>query len=221
MPPPHFDQASRLAARLDPTGFLGWLFDLHPAAVGFAGWLDTRGVERVGDTVARLDDPAGGGPPWAVAVEFQTEPDPTMFGRLLAYLSDIWTHLRPDPERGSRFEVGAAVVNLTGNGLASREMRRSAAGLVTHLGVVERNLSRENADNTMGRVEAGDWSRCVLPWVPLMAGGGRPERSTAGSKWPRPSRTTDPGRNTRPWPWSSPRPPAGRTNGPPRWRAGT
>jgi hypothetical protein len=51
-----------------------------------------------------------------VAGEFQTAPDPAMFGRLLANLSDIWTHLRPDPERGSRFNVGAAVVNLTGQG---------------------------------------------------------------------------------------------------------
>lgn len=170
----HFDQACRYAARMDPPGFLGWVLGVPRADLAFAGWLDTRGVEGVGDTVARLDDPTGGGPPWAVAVEFQTEPDPAMFGRLLGYLSDLWLYLRPDPERGSRFEVGAAVVNLTGTGRASRRMEWPTAGLVTHLGVVERNLAGENADTTLGRVEAGELPRCVLPWVPLMAGAETP-----------------------------------------------
>ena len=151
-----YDQASRLAARMDPAGFLGWLLGLPPAAFAFRGWVDTRGVERVGDTVARLDDPAGG-PPWAVAVEFQAAPDPVMFGRLLGYLSDIWTHLRPDPERGSRFEVGAAVVNLTGTGRASRRMEWPAAGLLTHLGVVERNLAGEMPIPPWDGLKPGNW----------------------------------------------------------------
>jgi hypothetical protein len=175
-----YDQASRFAARLDPPGFLGWALGLPAGAFTFRGWLDTRAVpfpgspDRTGDTVARLDDPAGGGVPWAVAVEFQVRPDPAMFGRLGGYALGLWLGLRPDEERGSRFQVGAAVVNLTGSGSASRRMEWPAAGLVTRLDVAERNLERESADELVGGVESGRWARCVLPWVPLTAGGDDP-----------------------------------------------
>lgn len=103
-------------------------------------------------------------------MEFQAAPDALMFGRLLGYLSALWLGLKPDQERGSRFHVGAAVVNLTGGGLASRRMEWPAAGLTTHLGVIERNLEREPADELLSGIESGRWSRGVLPWVPLTAG---------------------------------------------------
>jgi hypothetical protein len=171
-----FDQASRYAARLDPVGFLSWALSLPSTEFSFRGWLDTRDSpfpgepDRTGDTVARLDDRSGTSPPWAVAVEFQTEPDPLIFGRLLGYLSHLWLNLKPDPERGSRFQVGAAVINLTGLGSASREMRWPMAGLITQVTVAERNLGREQATDTLDRIEAGLVSRCILPWVSLMAG---------------------------------------------------
>ncbi len=127
MPENVFDKASRFAAKLDPPGFLGWLLGMPLEAFTFRGWLDTRGVpfpghaDQISDTVARLDDPAEHGVPWAVAVEFQIEPDPLMFGRMLGYLAGLWMTLKPDEERGSRFNLGGAVVNLTGTGHASRE----------------------------------------------------------------------------------------------------
>jgi len=82
--------------------------------------------------------------------------------------------LKPDEERGSRFSLGGAVVNLTGTGHASREMRWPTAGLTTHLEFVERNLERESAAEVLGGMEAGRWSRCLLPWVALMSGGDDP-----------------------------------------------
>jgi hypothetical protein len=93
-----------------------------------------------------------------------------MFGRLLGYLSKLWLNRKPDDERGSRFQLGAAVVNLSGSGATSREMRWPAAGLVTQLTVVERNLEREAAVELLAAIEAGR-SRCLLPWIPLMLGG--------------------------------------------------
>jgi hypothetical protein len=75
-----FDQAARYAARLDPPGLFAWLASAM-RGLRFAGRLDTRsvpfpgGADRTGDTVARLEGD-GEGPLWAVAVEFQTEPDP-------------------------------------------------------------------------------------------------------------------------------------------------
>lgn len=181
MPQNVYDKASRFAARIDPPGFFGWLLGLRADAFTFRGWLDTRGVpfpgdpDRTGDTVARLDNPTEHGLPWAVAVEFQSRPDPEMFGRLMGYLSGLWAGVRPDDERGSRFHVAAAVVNLTGTGLTSREMTWPAAGLVTQLRVVERNLEREVAEDLLAAIESGGYSRCMLPWVPLLAGGDDPD----------------------------------------------
>ena len=108
-----------------------------------------------------------------MAVEFQTNPDPLLFGRLMVYLGQVWADRKPNPERGSRFHVGAVVVNLTGSGRAGRDIRWPAAGLTTRLGVVERNLAAESADALLQRVEGGA-SRCLLPWVPLMTGGDDP-----------------------------------------------
>lgn len=176
----YYDKASRYAAKVDPAGFFSWLLGLPLDGFAFRDWLDTRGLpfpgdpDRANDTVAHLDNTVEHGVPWAVAVEFQTQPDADMFGRLLGYLSGLWLTLRPDDERGSRFHIGAAVVNLTGSGLSSRHLRWSGTGLVTHLGVVERNLASESAGSLLAEIEAGTRSRCLLPWLSLMSGGDDP-----------------------------------------------
>jgi hypothetical protein len=186
MPPNHFDQAARFAAKLDAPAFLAWVLDVSPNALGFAGWIDTRAIpfpgapDRTSDTVARLEPPGGTEPPWALALEFQTEPDATMFGRLLEYLSHVWLSARPDPERGSRFNVGAAVVNLTGTGYASRAMALPGTRIEMKLSVSERNLASESADDTLSKIESGELGPALLPWVPLMRGGGA---VTIGERW--------------------------------------
>lgn len=178
MPRNDYDQASRYAVKLDPPGFLGGALGLPEPAFVFEGWLDTRGVpfpgdyDRTGDTVARLADPSTNLVPWAVALEFQAEPDPVMFGRLMVYLGHLWLAIKPDPERGSRFRLGAVVVNLTGTGYATRRMEWPAAGLETTIAVRERNMEDESADEVLTGVAAGRWSRGLLPWIPLMTGGG-------------------------------------------------
>jgi hypothetical protein len=152
------------------------LLRLPTNAFTFREWLDTRDLpfpgepDRICDTVAHLEDVAEHGVPWAVAVEFQIQPDADMFGRFLGYLSGIWLKRKPDNERGSRFHLGAAVVNLTGSGSASREMDWSAAGLHSAFKVVDRNLAYEPATELLAGIESGRWSRCLLPWVPLMSG---------------------------------------------------
>jgi hypothetical protein len=178
MPPNHFDQAARFAAKLDAPAFLAWVLGVAPESLGFVSWIDTRAIpfpgapDRTSDTVARLEPPGGTEPPWALALEFQTEPDAGMFARLLEYLSHLWASARPDAERGSRFNVGAAVVNLTGTGYASRAMALPGTRVETKLTVAERNLASESADDTVGRIERAELGRALLPWVPLMRGGG-------------------------------------------------
>jgi len=54
-------------------------------------------------------------------------------------------------------------------------MQWLSAGFITHLQAKERNLERESADETLAGIESSRWSRCVLPWIPLMAGADNPD----------------------------------------------
>ena len=176
-----FDKAARFAAKLDSPEFLRWVLGVRADALVFRSWLDTRQTplpadrDRVNDTIAWLDRPGGLFPPWAVVLEFQTVPDADMFGRLLEYMGAVWRTLRPDKERGSRFQVGSVVVNLTGNGSASQRMEWPDVGFLTHLMIRERNLEGESATELLSRIESGEYGRCLLPWVPLMAGADDPD----------------------------------------------
>jgi hypothetical protein len=171
-----FDQASRYAAKVDGAGFLTWVLGLDAGLV-FQDWIDVRSVpfpgegERTGDLVASLLE-GGIGPWWAVAIEFQSEPDPEMFGRLLEYLGRLWRGKRPPGAPGDRYQVGAVVVNLTGRGRSGRDMR--AGPLRTCLDIVESNLAEEDAAIVLDGITAGHVLRCVLPWLALMRRGEEP-----------------------------------------------
>src|SRR5262245_13737313 len=177
-----FDQSSRRAARLDPAGFFAWLLTDFVAVLRFVRWLDTRSTPQPGereptaDTVAELLGVQEPGPPWLFPVEFQTEPDPNMFGRLLVQLGESWQQLRPDPEPGSRYQLGAAVVNLTGTRQSVPASRLyhlpGPDGLVCGGHFRERYYAEESADQTLKRIESKELSRVLLVFVPLMQGGG-------------------------------------------------
>jgi len=176
MPINRFDQASRYAAKLDAPGLLSWLLREEPSTLRFRGWLDTRTLpfpgdpDRICDTVAWLSD-ADPAVEWAVPVEFCIEPDGSLFGRLLVYLGQLWLEIRPTDAGGERFHVGAVAVNLTGRGKTSRTMRLRQTGIATSLEAAERNLAGEDASATLAAIAAGTWSRCLLPWIPLMQQG--------------------------------------------------
>src|SRR5580700_1662875 len=78
-----------ICRQLDPMGFWSWSLRLKQDQFAFRRWLDTRSIpfpgetDRTGDTVAWIDDPSKNLTPWAVAAEFQLEPDPLMCGCLL------------------------------------------------------------------------------------------------------------------------------------------
>ncbi len=176
MPINRYDQASRYAAKLEAVGFLGWLLREETDQLRFRGWLDTRTLpfpgdpERICDTVAWLGD-ADPAVEWAVPVEFCLKPDGSLFGRFLVYLGQLWLEVRPTCAGGERFSVGAVVVNLTGHGRTSHEMRLRQTGLVTHLGVIERNLAEEDAAATLAAIASGTLHPCILLWIPLLHGG--------------------------------------------------
>ncbi len=179
-----FDQSSRRAARLDPPGFFAWLLTNFVLVLRFVRWLDTRSTpqpgqrEQTADTVAELQELQRPAPPFLFPVEFQTTPDPMMFGRLLIQLGESWQHLRPDPEPGSRYQLGAAVVNLTGTSesVPASHLYHLPGGDYLLCGghFRERYVAEESAEQTLTRIESKQVSRALLVFVPLMQGGGDP-----------------------------------------------
>ncbi|MCI0462037.1 MAG: hypothetical protein L0Z62_34225, partial [Gemmataceae bacterium] len=168
-----FDQASRYLAKLDPLGFLCWLLRLLNVEIRFHGWLDTRTIpfpgdpDRTCDTVACVSETTLADLLWALVLEFQLEPDPDMFGRLLCYLGSVWLERRPPGPPGTRYLVGAVVVNLTGQRrTASRDMRLGI-GLRTCFLVPEINLAEESASATLGGIKLRQLPACLFPLVPL------------------------------------------------------
>src|SRR5260370_35248914 len=103
-----YDQACPYLAKLEPAAFLAWLLGLSPASFHFRRWLDARRVrfpgepERTCDTVAFLENLSAGRQPWALAIEFQIEPDPHVFGRLLGHLGGRCAEGPPSVTPGDR-----------------------------------------------------------------------------------------------------------------------
>ncbi len=175
-----YDQASRYVAKLDPLSLLRWLVPRLGTNWDFSSWLDTRTIpfpgqaDRTCDTVAGLRRRAALRHWWALVLEFQSQPDEEMFGRLLEYLGRLWRELRPGRGGSKRCAVVALVVNLTGRGHTARDLRLGRTGLRTCLQVGERNLADESAARTLRGIQAGRIARCVLPLIPLMQGGAEP-----------------------------------------------
>ena len=179
-----YDLTARRVARLDPAGFFAWLLTDFEKFVRFAGWVDPRSApqgtegEVIGDTLARLEELARVAPPWLFPVEFQTVPDPVMFARLQRQIGQWWEDLRPDSLPGSRYQVCAGVVNLTGtpeSAPASCAYRfPTPDGLFWGGKVRERYLAAETAEQTLSRIEKGELRRTILAFIPLMQGAGEP-----------------------------------------------
>jgi hypothetical protein len=174
------DQTARFAVKLDPPGYLRWLLGGAGAELGFTRWLETQTIPLPGepdrrcDTVAELIPADGLGPPWAVVVEIQTRPDPDMPDRLLEYLARLRRELRHGPHGRDRYLVAGTLVSLTGPGPPPElnMVLSGPAGLGLRWRLGGRTLPAEDAADTLARVEAGGWSPALLPWVPLMRGGG-------------------------------------------------
>jgi len=177
-----FDQAARFAAKSDPAGFFRWLLPDSAPAPEFRGWLDARTLpwpgepDRTCDTVAELLDPAGPAAPWALAVEFQAEPDPDMLDRLLEYLARLRRELRHGPGRRGKFRVAAALVQLTGPPTPDTLDMTWPAGLAIglRLRIVSRALRDQDAASTLADIASGRTSRGLLPWIPLRKGAAKP-----------------------------------------------
>lgn len=171
--------------------FFCWLFKDFEKHLSWQRWIDTRSTpeadegQTTADLLAELDETTQAVPPWAFLTEVETEPDSEMFGRLLKELGDAWLTQRPQDEgaavRHARFQVAAAVVNLTGTRQstpATQDYRLplpEPQPLGLGLWVRERYLAEESAEQALRAIEAGELQRMVLPLVVLMQGAGDPD----------------------------------------------
>jgi len=142
-------------------------------------WLDTQMVAFPGepkrrcDTVAELTSTTGSGPPWAFVLEVEARPRASMLARVIEYEARLLRRLRHGPHRRDRYQVAALVVYLSGR-KKPQALRLDATlpgtdlALTAQVGVVR--LELHDAANTLRRIGLGELGRCVLPWVPLMAG---------------------------------------------------
>jgi hypothetical protein len=84
--------------------------------------------------------------------------------------------LRCGPQRRDKYQVVAAVVNLTG-APQNDTLEMALPGLaspVVRIQVVTRTMREEDAALTLDRIAAGEVSRCLLSWISLMRGGAEP-----------------------------------------------
>ena len=178
MPPNPFDQACRYLLRRCPALLL-WLLDATDDVVVFVRWLNTKLTipgfpERENDMIAHVRRQDQGGMPWAIPIEFQVEPDPLMFGRLLVCEGLIWLLEKPTEHPGDRFNLVGLVVNLTGIGASGQDMAWTA-GKGTSLQPIERNLAAVSGASDCPRSDrGGQGARAALALIPLMIGGGEP-----------------------------------------------
>lgn len=175
-----YDQAARYIAKRNPVGFFRWVVPRGMTAFAFAAWLDTRRIafpgepDRVCDTVAEFVPLAHEGPRRLLDGEFQTEPDGDMLERLGEYAFRLRRELRDGPGPGGKYQVANLLLNLTGPPQAGiLDMTEAALDdKGPHFTVAVRTLSTEDAAATVAQIAAGELERCILAWVPLMAGAG-------------------------------------------------
>jgi hypothetical protein len=129
---------------------------------------------RPDQSVARLDRTARPREPLACITEFQSWPEAGMLERMAEYAIRVRRELRHGVRRRGRFAVIGALVNLTGRPQRTtlRMSVPEVPGAEFTCRVVVRTMSQENAGATLDRIAQGAIARCILPWVPLMAGGG-------------------------------------------------
>lgn len=175
-----YDQASRYAVKLDPPGFLSWLLVGLDPDLRFSRWLDSQTIpipgdpDRRCDTVAELVHSSGTGPPWALVLELQTRPDPEILDRVLEYLARFRREIRHGPHGRDKYLLGAAVINLTGGvqGGSLDMALPGSTGIGLHWHIHVRTMAEENAAAIRQGINQRQIPRCLLPWIPLMTGGG-------------------------------------------------
>jgi hypothetical protein len=187
-----YDDAERHAIKeLDPQGYVSRQMPGLDPDLEWYTWLETQVAPPAGlpqlrcDCVAGFRSRGGKQAPWAGLIEAQAQPIPRLGVWLLVYLGLLHEDLRCGPEDRDRFQMMAAVLNLTETTLSTSidwvpPLAAAPTGPAEEpLGVKcrfwVRNVREEKAEETLDQIEQGKTALCILPWVPVMVGGDRPE----------------------------------------------
>jgi hypothetical protein len=172
-----FDKAARYMAKQDPHRFFPWLWRYAPTSLRFHSWLDARRlalpveVDLTCDTVAGFHLDGQTELTHALIVEFMAESRSNTVGRQLAYV--VRASLEPPDSQIRLLQVGGAIINLTGTE-QPRTVQVCFPGVPEcdwNFGVLQRTLRSESAAATLAAIAAGQATRWLLPWIPLMQGG--------------------------------------------------
>lgn len=172
-----YDKAGRYLIKRDPPGFFRWL--LRRREVPFHAWIDARrhALPDQGDLTNDLVAAFRAGDGFeALCVELQAESERGSAARLLlGYVPRLLTE--PVVEGSLALATaGGVVVNLTGppqlGGVEHRPTITPDCWLAG--GILQRTLRTEDAGATLRDIAAGEISRWLLAWLPLMRGGAEP-----------------------------------------------
>lgn len=174
-----FDQAAREAGKADGTAFLHWLLTRQGATPpwAFDRWDDTRrsappgDPDRTDDLLVVLCHTSEPNRTAHVIVEVELEPRSKTFQRMGHYALTLSNEVSAD---GAAVQpVMGVLLVLTGR-LPEAGLRLEVEGCGAFVGVKPEvvNLCDENAVATLTDIAAGRLGFIVLPFVPLMAGGG-------------------------------------------------
>ena len=173
------EDTARYAIKENAEGTLRWLFPGLDADLAFDRFLDTNLITYPGetkrhcDTVARLRSRAGTQPSWALVLEVEARARRNILSRLLEYVARFLRKVRHGLSRGEDYQVGGAILVLTGK-LNRRSIGMALLGTPARLDFSPCVVCLEEtpARETLARIEGGELSRSVLPWIPLMDQGG-------------------------------------------------
>ncbi len=133
-------------------------------------------TERRCDTIAELLDAAGTSPPWCLVVEFFTRPDPDATDRTLEYVGRYRRELRHGPQDRDRYQFAVALIFLTGSAPVGLDMTLPGQDDVALCFRPRASaLADQDAIATLTAIAENRCGLCILPWIPLMRGGDRPE----------------------------------------------
>jgi hypothetical protein len=176
---------------LDPPGYSRWQMPDLDEDLEWYTWLESQVSPPPGmpflrcDCVAAFRSRSGTRAPWACLIEAQAQPIPRLGVWMVVYLGLLHEDLRHGPHDRDRFQMMGAVLNLT-DGVLSTTLDWTPPvvqpasppggqplGLQCRFWV--RNVREESAEQTLERIAERKTALCILVWLPLMAGGDRPE----------------------------------------------
>jgi hypothetical protein len=171
-----YDKAGRYLIKRDARGFFRWL--LLRRDDSFRAWIDARrhALPDQGDLTNDLVAAFRVGDGYeALCVELQAESEAGSAGLLLlGYVPRLLTE-PAEPGSLALTTAGGVVVNLVGPpqplGVEHRPTIAPTCWLAG--GILQRTLREEDAAATLRAIAAGDVSRWLLAWLPLMQGGGQ------------------------------------------------